>query len=56
MKSVPYFKSEAMNKVVLGIILVLVVVMIMMIKFWKKLTVLMYTFITVWNTKYQNWP
>jgi hypothetical protein len=35
MKSVPYFKSEAMDKVVLGIILVVVVV-IMMIKFLEE--------------------
>lgn len=35
MKSVPYFKSEAMGKVVLGIILVVVV--IIMIKFLKEI-------------------
>lgn len=36
MKSVPYFKSEAMDKVVLWIILVVVVVVIMMIKFLEE--------------------
>ena len=37
MRSVPYFKSEALDKVVLGIILVVVVVvMIMVIKFLKE--------------------